>query len=242
MGLVNQAGYYAVIPADVLYDPALTPNAKLLYAVISNFCNFYGYCTCKNSTFAKFFSRGDKEMSERTVERILQLLRDTGHIKTETENVNGKVKRRIWLSCAEQPDKNDGSQPDKNDGLYKNNNKNIKIPPIAPQGAVRDAQKKVRKKPTGEVTLTPEMEERFTRFWAAYPVHRDKQRARYRWQQLSPDDDLVVSILDSIERLKLTDAWQRDIIPLPSTFLNNRRWEDAEDLAPAAQQGGIEQW
>ena len=235
MGVVNQAGFYAVIPAPVLYDHSLPPRCKLLYAVISNFCNFYGYCTCKNQTFAAYF-----EVDERTVERMLKQLRDAGHINSEIEKSDGKVKRKIWLTCAEQPDKNVGCLPVKNVGSIKNNNINNNNPPIAPQGAGAGSEKKSRRKsPTGEVILTPELEESWQRFYDAYPIHKDKQVARYRWQQLSPDAALVATILDSIEKLKLTEDWMRGSIPHPSTFLNNRRWEDADDLEKVQEGGGM---
>ena len=40
--------FYAVIPAKVLMDEGLRPNAKLLYAKISNLCNLKGYCWATN--------------------------------------------------------------------------------------------------------------------------------------------------------------------------------------------------
>lgn len=242
----EQFSAYVVIPSTVFFDHKLTDRAKLLYGLISCMCNHRGYCWARNDTLARYLGTE----SDRTIRRLLGDLRDGGHIVVDQTNEGGATIRKIRITaagCTEyRPDKNDRppgqkcpDRPDKND---RQNNNSFNIPPIVPQRGSTQCAKKMRKKPTGEVLLSPELEESFSRFWAAYPVHKDKQKARYRWQQLSPDEDLVVSILDSIARLKQTDAWQRDIIPLPSTFLNNRRWEDAEDLAQISPQGGMEQW
>ena len=47
--------------------------------------------------------------------------------------------------------------------------------------------------------------------------------------KISPDSDLLKAILASVEAYKQTDQWKRDggqFIPHPSTWLNQRRWED----------------
>ena len=41
---MNRIGYYSIIPATVLYNKELKPNAKLLYAIITSLSNKEGYC------------------------------------------------------------------------------------------------------------------------------------------------------------------------------------------------------
>lgn len=223
----DHAGYYAVIPAPVLYDQQLAPRAKLLYAVVSNFCNYYGYCTVHNAVFARYFG-----CSEGTVERLLKSLRDGSYIRQDIVNDGGKTVRRIWLDAeANRPPKNEGSpgdRPLKNEGALRSNN-NKKDPPTVPQGGRKKTGK--RKRPTGTVELPPELEESFARFWDAYPKKEDKQNARLRWSQLEPDEALVQTILRAVALQKLSEKWLDGYIPMPSTWLNNRRWED--EPAPA---------
>lgn len=82
------------------------------------------------------------------------------------------------------------------------------IPPISPKG---------------------EADEGFAAFWAEYPRHTAKAVAVKSWQKINPDASLQESIMDGLRRQKASVQWQRDCgkyIPHPSTWLNQRRWED----------------
>lgn len=71
--------------------------------------------------------------------------------------------------------------------------------------------------------------DRFARFWAAYPKHKAKATAERAWAKIAPDDALLDMILSAIEWQRKTPDWLKDkgeYIPHPSTYLNNRRWED----------------
>ena len=46
-------GYYAIIPAAVLYNDELKPNQKILYAVITSLSNKEGYCYATNKYLAE---------------------------------------------------------------------------------------------------------------------------------------------------------------------------------------------
>ena len=45
---IQRIGYYAVIPATVLFNERLKPNEKLLYALITALSNKEGYCYASN--------------------------------------------------------------------------------------------------------------------------------------------------------------------------------------------------
>lgn len=69
----------------------------------------------------------------------------------------------------------------------------------------------------------------FARFWAVYPRKEAKQTALKAFTKINPDESLLETILSAVERFKNSAQWQEDggqFIPHPSTFLNQRRWED----------------
>lgn len=77
--------------------------------------------------------------------------------------------------------------------------------------------------------IVPPEDPAFDAFWAAYPRHVDKQKARRAWAKLTPDEALVETILRAVKAQSACEQWTRDggaYIPYPATWLNGRRWED----------------
>jgi len=71
--------------------------------------------------------------------------------------------------------------------------------------------------------------ELFERFWHTYPRHDAKAPARKAWMRLKPDIQLCRTMAAALEQQKQSEGWQRDngrYIPMPATWLNQRRWED----------------
>ena len=69
----------------------------------------------------------------------------------------------------------------------------------------------------------------FDQFWDAYPRKTGKGAALRIWEKLKPDDDLTEIILKSIVAHCQCRQWTKEngqYIPHPSTWLNQRRWED----------------
>lgn len=67
----------------------------------------------------------------------------------------------------------------------------------------------------------------FKAFWDAYPKHQNKQAARTAFERV---DVPIQTLLDAIEEQKRSKQWLKDdgqFIPLPSTWLNGKRWEDS---------------
>jgi hypothetical protein len=71
----EKPNYYAIIPAEVRYSKALTPNAKLLYAEITALCNMNGKCTASTEYFCKVY-----EVSRASIQNWLSLLDKNGYI------------------------------------------------------------------------------------------------------------------------------------------------------------------
>lgn len=81
------------------------------------------------------------------------------------------------------------------------------------------------------VMMTPEQADLFNEFWMAYPKERrtGKGAVVKAWMKHNVDALLSARMVQALERLRLTEQWQREggkFIPLPATWLNQRRWED----------------
>lgn len=81
--------YYAVIPAEVRYNPALSGGAKLLFGEITALCNKRGYCWSSSSYFAELY-----QVTRQTIQVWLKELESNGHIDIETDANNT---RKIYL-------------------------------------------------------------------------------------------------------------------------------------------------
>lgn len=69
----------------------------------------------------------------------------------------------------------------------------------------------------------------FKCFWDLYPKKRAKKNAEREWKKLKPDNLLYHTIVNALEKWKLTDEWKKEngqFIPYASTWLHGRRWED----------------
>ena len=237
--------YWAVIPAGIRYDDRIPATAKLLYAEISSLTGAAGYCWADNAYFAQLY-----RTTERTVRRLLDSLEEQGYIRVEETrgDHNVLISRKIFAGInplsgdagpAEPLDKNVQRQPDDPEPLDKivrpldktfqrhiiNNNQEIITHGRA---ASRD------------VCAPSWNPERFERFWTYYrgiPGADGRRRSENRqaavaaWDKLRPSDQLIGEIGRALLRQLETDEWSRGIgIPRAATYLNQRRWEDAEDL------------
>jgi len=130
----------------------------------------------------------------------------------------------------------------KNVKNVKNVKKESKNPPISPKGD------EVAGTPSGKVEvsgvmMTAGQAELFDEFWQTYPKERrtGKGAVVKAWMKIGVDALLSARMVQALEKLKLTEQWNRDggkYIPMPATWLNQRRWEDDIPEAP----GGDGSW
>lgn len=74
----------------------------------------------------------------------------------------------------------------------------------------------------------------FDKFWTEYPRKEDKTKAKKAFIKLRPDNALVGEMLNALKWQKTTEQWRdRRYIPLPTTYLSGRRWEDERPTQPA---------
>jgi phage replication O-like protein O len=90
----------------------------------------------------------------------------------------------------------------------------------------------VNSPPTKE-TITKEKDiytSNFISFWTAYPKKVGKGAAFKAYQNIKTPRPSLSIILKSIESQNKTEQWQnKQFIPHPSTWINERRWEDELD-------------
>jgi DNA-binding transcriptional regulator YhcF (GntR family) len=69
----------------------------------------------------------------------------------------------------------------------------------------------------------------FSDFWKEYPRKEKKVMAQKIFDRLKVNDALMEKIMDSLFRFVESEEWKKDdgkYIPHPTTWLNQRRWED----------------
>lgn len=105
---------------------------------------------------------------------------------------------------------------------------NSTYPPLTPQRGEEAEQKNLQEK-------------RFDEFWAAYPRKQGKGAAWKAWQKIHPDAQLHSAIMKSVKaHAKNNPQWLKDngqYIPNPSTWLNQKRWEDEKPKETQSARG-----
>lgn len=123
--------------------------------------------------------------------------------------------------------------------------KNAKSRALAQQ---RSATHRSRKSNADSVTKTSLEKRReeytpvvpFEEFWTPYPKKQAKQPASKLWDKLRPDRALADRILARLAEQVRSSDWTKDggqYIPLPSTYLHQRRWEDEGTTAAQTPAG-----
>ena len=153
-------------------------------------------------------------ISESQIERILKYFKNEQQITQEKTNRYRIITILNWdkYQCL-QPDDTTDAQPKDNRGHNQRTT----------EGQQKDTYKNDK-----TVNNAKELKNtvRFDRFYQPYPRKTNKQAAVKAFNKLNSDDALLEVMLAALEQQKLSDQWQRGIIPHPATWLNGRRWTD----------------
>lgn len=81
----------------------------------------------------------------------------------------------------------------------------------------------------------------FEEFWKAYPKKRSKPASLKAFIALKPTPELTITILNDLVERMMYDWSKRDIqyVPYPSSYLNQRQWEDEIEKPDDKQAGGV---
>lgn len=117
-----------------------------------------------------------------------------------------------------------------------NDTNNIGIPVGIPSGIPDDNQRYTQNRidknriDKSSINTTSSNDDAFDVFWKAYPKKVGKADARKKFKKIDVDVDVL---LDALNKQKRSEQWNKDngqYIPNPSTWLNQRRWEDELDV------------
>lgn len=191
------------IPKEVWLDDNLTMLDKGILVEIDSLDMGEDGCWASNEYLAKFC-----QCSIPKVATSISKLVDLGYIRRESfDGRKRKLKSCLSFSTS-QPYKNYKADLQKVDAInIKNNTKNKSIS---------------HKRADTEIPVG------FTEFYNLYPKKVSKATAVKAWKKLNPDQALLNTILNDIRR-RLEGVWkgkELQYIPNPSTYINQRRWED----------------
>lgn len=209
----KQKSYYAIIPANVRYDKNLNPNSKLLYGEITALCNEKGYCWASNKYFAELY-----EVSETSISLWIKKLVDNGYIDSKIED---NFDRKLYIASQKNLK-----------GVLRKVKGGIKKTERGVLRKVKDNNTyNIKNNNTYNITSSNEEEKdnNFNSFWKEYPKRRvDKPKCKDKFLKL--DIETQKKIIQDIKDRKVKDyKWiknQGQFIPMTSTYLNNKKWED----------------
>lgn len=79
---------------------------------------------------------------------------------------------------------------------------------------------------------------RFADFWATYPNKKGRKDAERHWKR-EGCDAVADQIIGHVQlMLASDDGWRRGYVPMGSTYVNGRRWEDRPTGPPQAHSSG----
>ena len=252
----DDGGMFAIIPAIVMRDAALSMSARMLYGVLTWRSNRDSRCWPTNRELGE-----DLGLSPKRISVLLALLEERGHIEMEvvreppTGLLGGgylhpvETRGGVTPKHEHTPPRDRGDPPPENEEVIGDHKRDHKPdPPIAPQGGAQEPEQKKRT-PRRAVKTVPAWEpERFEGFWSYYPRHENRAKAAEEWDRLRPDGDLIRAMGLALQRQKASEDWQRGIgIPHACRWLKNRRWLDeppggGDGSGGVALQEGVPTW
>lgn len=80
------------------------------------------------------------------------------------------------------------------------------------------------KKPDNDNEKDNDINNTFDAFWEIYPNKKSKHKAKLIWEKIKEDK---VEIIEKLKRYKFSQ--DKQFIPHPTTWLNQKRWQDEQD-------------
>ncbi len=106
--------------------------------------------------------------------------------------------------------------------------------PMGNQG-VPSINKKKKKERIKELKKEQTYSANFLIFWNAYPSKTGKKPTWEKWQSMNNSRPPIETLLAAIENHKQGRKWKDNIIPNPTTWLNQERWDDVIETSPLSE-------
>jgi len=200
---------------------AISRDARLLYIGLWNLADDTGVFKWRPLQIKAQIFPYDSDVNGEDVEEWLNKLVGTGDI--EQIEAQGKIYGRIKSFLEHQEIKNPSKWT-----FLGNGSKTLPQPYPSPTPAL-PVGKRSREKEKVKVIGKKNIEESFELFWQAYPRKKSKGQAEKAFAKVNPDEQLLATMLATIERATKSEDWLKDegkYIPHPATWLNARGWED----------------
>lgn len=204
-------------------------NAAVLFQNISFWCaknkaNGHNYFDGRYWTYnsRRAFTELFPYLSERQIKTAIDKLVDDGMLVTGCYNRDPRD-RSLWYAVTEK-----GWCKVQNRIVHYTEMSNAQGEDVTPLPDSKPISVKPDNKHTPRKGAKSVFTDGFDEFWAVYPKKDAKQTAVKAWLKLKPDDDLKQAIIAGVQR-DIDGRWkgaERRYIPNPTTYLNQRRWED----------------
>ena len=232
MTLANQFPYYSWYPGDFKSSTShFTLTEKAIYRELLDWSWLNGplpendrrlaqICGCSLRSFraswrevrTKFVANGDGLINRR-LEEIRSRTLEISEKRSEAGRAGGKASAKAnAVASAKQTGKQNSSSQSQ-------------------------SQSQSSSSPS-ETHNTGARDLRFSRFWQTYPKKVGKGDARRAFDRAEKKGMEIDVALAAVERCKSTAQWQRGVIPNPSTWLNQERWEDDPETIDAGEDTG----
>ena len=217
-------GKFTVVDNYALRDDNLSLKARGLLVTMLSFPDSWQFS--ENGLCSIF-----KKDGQSSIRSGLKELEEAGYlVRTRTRDSLGRVSSVDWTIYdyphvenhnVVKPNLDLQPQLNTNQSKTKESNTDNKSPHNPPKGE-RAATHRRAKAPDYDA-------DGFAAFWAAYPKKAGKADALKAWNKLKPDIVLQAKMGEALTAQKKSPQWTKNngqYIPMPSTWLNGRRWED----------------
>lgn len=211
---------FTVLYNSVLRDSRLSLKTKGLFAIMQSFPDSWEY-NVKGLASRVGIGRDG-------IRRCLRELEDAGYLLREQQHgMQGRFSCTTYVLQEQAP----LQKPPSTEKPSTAKPSTDEPSPVNPTQVNKQVSKETSNKPPIVPQRGDEQAQLFDRFWKAYPRHEGKEPARRAWRRLKPNIQLCRIMSAALERQKTSESWQRDggrYIPMPATWLNQRRWEDEQ--------------